>query len=104
MAYATAPQSRPAHCLTFEQAREIVAGPRPVTHDDPAWFFCGGQFLGDGTPRDDYGKVFASPSANPALTRYDFDRSGTFARLCPAPEGEWLEVQGRLFKIVAVSQ
>lgn len=68
---------------------------RPVTTEDPAWFFCGGQ------ASPDYGKVFASKSAGDQFTRYDFDRAGdSFARLCPAPEGDWLEVQGRLFRIV----
>lgn len=84
---------------TTQTRPEALTGVRPVTHDDPAGFWCGGRFIGDGSLRDDYGKVFASQSANPAFTRYDFDRSGTFARLCPAPDGEWLEVQGRLFKI-----
>lgn len=85
---------------TTQTRPEALTGVRPVTQEDPAGFACGRRFRSDGTPRADYGKVFASSSANPALTRYDFDRGGfSFARLCPAPDGEWLEVQGRLFKI-----
>lgn len=83
----------------FEEACAIITPPnglRPVSRRDPAGFLTGRV----GPVHADYGKVFASQSADPRLTRYDFDRDGySFARLCPAPDGEWLEVQGRLFRI-----
>lgn len=79
---------------TTQTRPEALTGVRPVCASDPAWFATVPQTL------PDYGKVFPSKSADPRLTRYDFDRQGnSFARLCPAPDGEWLEVQGRLFKI-----
>lgn len=125
----TAPQTRPAHHLSFEEACGIVLGSardhasnadaalaqldapeqvktglRPVTHEDPAGFWCG-RFNRDGTPRADYGTVYAFKSADQRLTRYFFDRQeDEFARSCIAPEGDWLEVQGRLFRIVGVGQ
>ena len=80
--------------FTFADACEIVGGGRPVSLADPAWFSCGPK------TSPDYGCVFWASSANPALTIYSFDREGlNFARLCPAPDGDWLEVQGRLFRI-----
>lgn len=89
---------RPAHCLTFEQACEITGALRPVSPDAPAWFAT----VPLSSP--DYGKVFPHSSANPAFTAYSFDRAGDrFARLCPAPEGQWLEVQGRHFEIVGAA-
>lgn len=90
--------------MPFDATTQSRPEARPVTHADPAWFSCG-RLLKDGSENPDYGKVFASKSANPTLTRYDFDRNGDhFACLCPAPEGKWLEVQGRLFLIEGVGR
>lgn len=81
---------------TTQTRPEALTGVRPVTQEDPAHFMTGRI----GMKHPDYGKVFPRSSAYPAFTAYSFDRDGlSFARLCPAPDGEWLEVQGRLFKV-----
>lgn len=110
MPHATALQTRPAHhfgaardhALTADAAalHGAATGPRPVTHDQPAHFHCGRRFTADGLPRADYGTVYARP-ARDGLTSYSYDREGNqLARRCVAPEGQYLECQGRGFLIV----
>lgn len=86
--------------MAFDTATYETA--RPVTQQDPAHFHCGRRFTADGQPRADYGTVYARRNpVDPRLTDYSYDREGNqLARRCVAPEGQYLECQGRGFLIV----